>query len=66
MPCEKRAMQDDDESDRGEKEQCRHQDQPDDQQIKPAPWRIFSARIRFRRRDDRFRRRLDLLSRDEA
>ena len=39
-----RAMQDDDESNRGEQEQRRHQHQPDDQEIKAAPWRIFGAR----------------------
>ena len=55
-------MQDDDESNRGEQEQRRHQNQPDDQEIKSAPRRIFGARIDHnrRRRDHRFHRRLDL------
>ena len=54
-------MQNDDESDRAEQKQGRHQDQPDDQEIKPAPGRIFGARIDLSvRRDDRFHRRLDL------
>ncbi len=59
-------MQDDDESDRAEEEQRRHQNQPDDQEIKPAPRRIFGARIDHnrRRRDDRFHRWLDLHLRD--
>ena len=43
-------MQDDDERDRAEQEQCRHQNQPHDQEVKPTPGWIFGARIDHDRR----------------
>ena len=52
-----RAMQDDDEKYRTEKEEGRHQNQAYDQEVEPTPGWIFGARVD---RGDRFRRRLYL------
>ena len=50
-------MQDDDERDRAEKEEGRHENQPYDQEVEPTPGWIFGAWIDL---GDRFRRRLYL------